>query len=297
VHLVPKGIDFIVGLLQGIVQKAVEVTSWFTGLAGKVLTWVGNVVGTLLQKGIDIIAGLLNGIIQKAAEVTSWFTGLGTMIYGVLRGAVDWLVQIGKNILQGLWNGLKDKWNDIKNWFGDRVNDVKEIFTSGFGILSPSKVFKGYGENLMAGLRIGMNSEWATVDRWLAQTTDNIKTASTQGINNAINAIANQVGNISEFNPTITPVLDLSKVRAASTDLDGMLGVSSISPGVSYGTARAISSATNISSTSSDATGVAGPTEIKFEQHNYSPEALSTADIYRNTKSQIALAKEELKIA
>jgi len=77
--------------------------------------------------------------------------------------------------------------------------------------------------------------------------------------------------------------------------LDKLMAISVISPDVSLAQARLI--ATTAEVTGADQTPVyTGPSEVKFEQNIYSPEALSTNDIYRNTKSQIAMAKEELSI-
>jgi hypothetical protein len=39
-----------------------------------------------------------------------------------------------------------------------------------------------------------------------------------------------------------------------------------------------------------------GHGEVNFEQNIYAPKQLSTSDIYKNTRNQIRLAKEELSI-
>ena len=64
-----------------------------------------------------------------------------------------------------------------------------------------------------------------------------------------------------------------------------------------YDTATLISGATLSSQNGSENSDVAaGNGELTFVQNNYSPTALSTSDIYRNTRSQFALVKEELRI-
>ncbi len=99
-----------------------------------------------------------------------------------------------------------------------------------------------------------------------------------------------------EFNPVITPVLDLTEVQLASRKLDQFLSVSTITPDFSYDQARLISTVTDLESKASEVSAYSGPTEVTFEQNIYAPTSLSTNDIYRNTKSQIVLAKEELSI-
>jgi hypothetical protein len=71
-----------------------------------------------------------------------------------------------------------------------------------------------------------------------------------------------------------------------------------LSTSVAIGQAQSISAISNGQQDPALATSAAsGPTTIKFEQNNYSPESLSTADIYRKTRNQLAMAKEELAVA
>lgn len=132
------------------------IVGWFRELPGRIITALGDVAGWLWQKGADLLQGLWNGINYVWGAIWGWFLGLADRVIGTITSPLWILYNIGKDIIQGLWEGLKNKWNDVKNWFGDRVNDVKNIFTSGFGIFSPSRVFAGYGRDLMAGMEIGL---------------------------------------------------------------------------------------------------------------------------------------------
>jgi hypothetical protein len=64
----------------------------------------------------------------------------------------------------------------------------------------------------------------------------------------------------------------------------------------SFDQAKLISHTTDVAPTEAQPAAPPAPTEINFEQNIYAPTALSTNDIYRNTRSQIVLAKEELNI-
>jgi hypothetical protein len=98
---------------------------------------------------------------------------------------------------------------------------------------------------------------------------------------------------IGDINPVISPVLDLTQVQRDAAAMNGIFGQNGITAGVSYGQASALSLATTASMNS--ATNAAPMVkEVKFEQIINSPTTLSNADIYRQTKSQIQLAKEEL---
>jgi hypothetical protein len=100
-----------------------------------------------------------------------------------------------------------------------------------------------------------------------------------------------------EFTPTITPVLDLTKVEAEARKLSTIMGVTPMIARASFEQAEIVATTTTPPQEEvlTD-TRAQQPTEIKFEQHNYSPEALSTADIYRQTRNLITISKEELKV-
>ncbi len=98
-----------------------------------------------------------------------------------------------------------------------------------------------------------------------------------------------------DFNPTITPVLDLTQVQAGARGIGGIMGNSSVAADMSLRNADYISAVT--STRPDDSVATAKQTgDVVFNQNIYAPKELSANDIYRNTKSQIALAKEELGV-
>jgi len=62
----------------------------------------------------------------------------------------------------------------------------------------------------------------------------------------------------------------------------------------SYNQAHSIAATTFAESDAIKAPAGAG--EVKFEQNIYAPTQLSTSDIYKNTRNQITMAKQELSI-
>ena len=93
--------------------------------------------------------------------------------------------------------------------------------------------------------------------------------------------------------PTITPVLDLSQVERDARKLGGLTNVTPITAAASYGQASAISDAQR-KAMAQTAQAVQGGTTLMFEQNNYSPEALSDVEIYRQTKNQLGHIKNAL---
>ena len=80
-----------------------------------------------------------------------------------------------------------------------------------------------------------------------------------------------------DFNPIITPILDLSYVREQLNELDSMIRVPL------NNTFNSQNEGNNI--------GKNSPSQINFTQNNYSPKSLSRYEIYRQTKNQISQLK------
>jgi len=297
--LTNKGIDFIKGLLDGINQKITSVTSFFTGLASAVMGWVGNVAKTLFTKGLGLITGLWDGIKDKWGDVTGWLGGLAGKVLGAVGNLANTLYNIGKDIINGLWNGMKAVWESVSSWLGGIGNAIA-------GLKGPPKkdkvILVNNGMLIMQGLQRGMEDEWDHVARWLSTVDPASEMDNTMGdrmanvLNAAISTMIDQLETMSDFNPVITPVLDLTRLAEDAKQIGSYIQASEkLSPSYSYTQARTIAS----SSTEQEDTAIkapAGSGEVKFEQHIYSPTQLSTSDIYKNTRNQITMAKEELSI-
>jgi hypothetical protein len=127
--------------------------------------------------------------------------------------------------------------------------------------------------------------------------SEKLAESSVNAFSNVLSSFVYGLESIDEFNPRVTPVLDLSNVQKDASYLSSMLGSNTMTASLSYGNARYIAKTTDVApSSATEVAANSGPTEITFEQNIYSPTALSTSDIYRNTRSQITLAKEELSI-
>jgi tape measure domain-containing protein len=283
-----KGVNFIGGLLGGIVNKASEVMSWFGGLISAVGSWIGNTGLALLQKGKDFIDGLWDGMVEVYSSVRDWIIKIPGAIVGFIGDLGSKLLEQGKKLIQGLWDGAKDKWEDFTGWLSglnpaNWFNDINLKKGHAEKNLVPT------GKALMGGLWKSSEEVWNEYAGWLS-TLNPADHIDTKSLSNAIADMASSLSDTAEFNPTITPVLDLSLVQRDAKALGGMIG---LAPTTSLGHANIISHTDERNTVESAPTT---PTVVNFEQNNYSPNALSTNDIYRLTRSQIVLAKEELRI-
>jgi hypothetical protein len=97
-----------------------------------------------------------------------------------------------------------------------------------------------------------------------------------------------------DLNPTITPVIDLSQAQRGFDDLAAMTQAG-LSPTVATTAAATISDLSQAAaSAAAGSTIVAGGTNVTFHQTNTSPVALSSAEIYRQTKNQLSQVKGAL---
>ncbi len=193
---------------------------------------------------------------------------------------------------------MKEVWNDVTGWLGgigDKIKSLKGPPEKDAVILVEN------GTLIMQGLHKGMASEWEVVADWLgsldpADALDPNMTANmSAALNGALSEAVKGLENMDEFSPTITPVLDLTGVQRDAATLGNLIAITPVQAQLSLAQATSISH-TNDAKKTEPPPPPPTPTEVTFEQNIYAPTALSTNDIYRNTRSQIVLAKEELSI-
>lgn len=297
------------GMSFGLLSNLGGIIGFFTGFGKKVIGWVGNLLNgpiSLVQKGIDIIAGFLHGILQKARGVGTWFKNLWDKILGWLswlKDPIDWLFNSGVAVVQGLMDGMDSMKDKLKKKSGGLFSVVKGSFGLAGQIVGDpySLVFLGLGKALVNGLGMGIDqhADFAVASiNSLAKQVEESFQPDPSVMSTTLSAIADQLGSIESINPTITPVLDLSAVKTQANTIGDFFSIQKISPEVSLDQAKVIALLDAQAKAQQNAVPTEQvPNDVSFTQINNSPKALSTADIYRNTKSQIVLAKEELGIS
>lgn len=302
--LIDKGVEIIGGFIAGYIEKAQEIVGWFAGLPGAILGWIGDVADKLKNKGIDLIEGLFKGILEKAEDIKKWFLGFKDLLLGWLPNPLSILSDFGKSIVDGLTGGI-ELHSTTDSPIADAVRKLADTVSGTFqkktGISSPSKVFFQFGKHVVEGLINGINDMRGLAKDASSSLGENITDGfnpdvDLKSINSILAQMTDKLGSMDNFNPVITPVLDLSKVQKESDKLSNFMKVSSIVPEVSFDHAKLISATADIGKTSIDAPVQAQSQDISFVQNIHAPEALSTVDIYRNTKSLMSKAKEELNI-
>lgn len=195
----------------------------------------------------------------------------------------DKFASYGMNIVDGLTEGLGDEEANKKlnKAVGDLATKVKNKFTGpdekgGVDEHSPSKVFYRFGKYIDEGLANGISDYTGRV----IASTENLSGSALDAMRYTVANIASMINDEME-DPVITPVLDLSNVQAGVRTLNSVLAGN-----------KALAAGINEDGTLQNGKSRIGGTT--FIQNNYSPKALSRAEIYRQTNNQFARFRQQM---
>lgn len=221
-----------------------------------------HILQTLWQSLVRLGAAMLQLLLSP-------FRALKRLIFGELD-----LSEAGGNMVQGLVNGVRNRINNAVESARGLGSMVMNGFKSVLGIHSPSTVFEEFGHFLVEGLAAGMDDE-STVQNGV----DSMKDA----LMRAMDEIEDNFN--SDISPTITPVVNLDQAKRDMDALNRSIPINN-----TYSEAAKASTEADTAA-DAKAAGDTNITNIEYVQNNTSPQALSTYEIYRNTRKQL----EDLK--
>jgi len=175
--------DFISYIWNGIGEFFSETFSWikdlfadgFGGLVGKVGQWFSQI----WQNIVSLMGKVVSGVGDAIGAVVDWFLSLPGKIWDAVKGAARWLYDTGRQIIQGLIDGVKSMVNNLLSVIGVTTEGAINKAKSGFGVHSPSTVFREIGINLGQGLVAGIDSMIPAV----ADAVAGMTTAATGDVN------------------------------------------------------------------------------------------------------------------
>lgn len=292
--LAALGLNLIVSLLNAIASKIGDIITAATNVIVAFLLGIANNLPRIIQAGITVIISFINGLangirnnehkVRAAAKnlIYALKDAAWHAITGVASSIGGKAASIGHNLINGIMNALNPQRiiGKIYSMGTAIINAAKGVF----GIHSPSRVFFGIGSYLMLGLANGIDEK----SKKVTKTIDGVFDQIVDGFNDSPFDFFDGAFD----DPTITPVVDLSKVSAARNQINGMF--SSFGEAIRPTSNLALSANADSARTttiSSGQNGSNGPSNLTFNQYNTSPKALSAIDIYRQTRNQIAQAK------
>lgn len=161
-RFIAHAIDWVTHL--GNIKKAAsDVFGWISG------HWAALLFGLLtlpftkaLPEIKKVLGDILSGAKNDLGDVISFLAGLPGQFVSALAGLYGDMVKVGGQVISGIWDGIKGAAGGLKKDVGGFVSDVTGWFTSGFGILSPSRVMsEKVGKHLPSGIGLGVTQNLA----------------------------------------------------------------------------------------------------------------------------------------
>lgn len=124
---------------------------------------------------------------------------------------------VGSNLVAGLIRGINSQMGALEAAVEKLEDKAERAVEAKAKIKSPSRVWARIGSFLSLGLASGITNSSSAVVR----ASENLAEVSTDAMNSAISVISDKLGS-GDFNPTITPVVDLSRAAASASELSSM---------------------------------------------------------------------------
>lgn len=279
---VPKmtdtGIKILIGFLNGVAKNIGGVVKAGTDVVVAYINGVANNTGKVVQAGINLIIAYVNALADG------------------IRNNQDRMNAAGRNlasaIIEGMASGLLSGSGRIASIAREVAARALEAAKNFLGIHSPSKAFEEeVGESSVDGWALGVE-----------KNGDRVVDATVGVGHDVINSMATTMAGIQkvldgtiDYQPTIQPVLDLTDIRQNASQIGDLLATKPITVDATYAQARSAATGyqQNQQTTAENIDNGHSETTI-YNQYNNSPKALTSAEIYRQTKNQLSRTKGEV---
>jgi tape measure domain-containing protein len=321
VAIATAGTDALIDFLEGITNNLFKVTETVGTLITTFITSVANEGTRIVTAGSDALIRFIEGIGRNASRVVTagvdtvirFIEGIGQNGIRLAKAAADVVIDflnalaevirqkapelraaglnIAAAIADGITGGLASKAKGIADSAVGTAKGAIGAVEKVLGISSPSKVFIEIGQQMGEGMIVGLSDTRGV--ELAAEHMGNVAVKSTRAF---LKRVIDEMRVIENVSPTITPVLDLTKVRAEADEMVKFLSdTQTFVPPFTLKTAQLVATSPRpgqepFQPRTAEARG------INFQQIINSPEQLSAGEIYKQTRNQITLAKEELDV-
>ena len=152
-------------------------------------------------------------------------TSVTKAINGVNSDKYDAFKTLGKQMMQGFADGITAKKESVVSAASAVAQAAADATKTTLDIHSPSRVLMGLGEYAGQGFVVGLKAYQAAS----YSAGETVADAATTGINESLAQIQRLMESDMEWQPTITPVLDLSGVQNGASQMRSMLTGASVS--------------------------------------------------------------------
>lgn len=225
-----QGANLVEGLRQGI-QGAGDIGGLLIKAVSSGLDKIKGEITKYAGKGKDLVAGIGKGIKDKAGDIKDKITDAVTKAKNKIAdsGVVSKWKSAGRSLSEGVASGIRNGLSSVISATGAIADRALSHFRSKLKVNSPSKVFAAEAVCIPEGVALGINKGSRFVTKAVGKMSDEAVNAMSEAVSKSYDIFGDD-----NFNPTITPVLDLSQVRKDSEGLGSMFGTETVSLASSF---------------------------------------------------------------
>lgn len=202
--------------VKGLASKASQIASASKNLARSAVQNLKGGSASSKSAGADIGNGFVQGIKSKLGAVASVAKSLGSKAASSAKSGADGMPSGGRNVGQGFVNGIRAKIPEAYSAGYALGRAAKRGQADATGESSPAKEFIKGGKFAGQGLVIGMKA----YERKVYKGGYSLAAKSVDAANDAQDLFN------ANFNPVITPVVDMTNVQNGARQIDTMLSAS-----------------------------------------------------------------------
>lgn len=229
----------------------------------------------MAKEGLHIVEGVGVGIQDNTKIPRQAIDAMALVINNEAstKFASNRYKKYGVYIIEGLKAGLSGAADGLYAKASEIAEKVAGIIEGVFEIESPSHRMARDGMYIDQGLANGIRK----YSRVAVVAAEELANDTLDGFNSQTKRLADIINWDMDLNPVITPRLDLTDIKAGTNRINEMMNNSRIGVSGQF--------------QNGEGTTATVGNSISFVQNNYSPEALSRIDIYRDTKNQLSMLK------
>ena len=228
---IPLFVEFLDLLVNTVLAKLIEWTPTIVQAAfTMLLSFLGGMrdnIQEVVETAIDIVINFIEGIASKIDDIIdAGFDLLEAFIEGIEHGINDRMPDLIQDfiglggeliagIAKGLLGGVGKALSAIGSVCASILNKAKSIFDSH----SPSKEFEKIGRWNDEGLAHGL----LKYSRYAENAASNVGENTMDSLRDSLSNISEAIDSDIDFNPTITPVLDLSEIQNGAKSINGII--------------------------------------------------------------------------
>jgi phage-related protein len=219
---IAAGVTVVKKIIKGIGNKAEDLYKSVSSTVREGLNAIKNLLDVFVKKGEAIISSIVDGLTNAKDWIKDKLVGDDGLLTNALNALENlWgdFKEIGSYLIDGIIGGIKDAADDLGDKVEEVAGNIKDGICKFFGINSPSRVMMEIGGYITEGLAIGIADKGDMATAAITNVSDDV----VDGLGGLSSKIADIVNADTDFNPTITPMVDLTNVATGANAINDML--------------------------------------------------------------------------